>query len=163
MRAGFCCRYLGSETYLRVIALGSIGGVLFDSIQKTSVPELYDRQVRAFGKDGQNILQDVKVGIVGVGGTGSIAVQQLAHLGVQDFMLFDHDRVEVTILNRLVGSTPDDVGVAKTAVAKRSILAIRPDANVLEVRENVVWVDTALKLRDVDAIFCCTDSHGSVR
>jgi molybdopterin/thiamine biosynthesis adenylyltransferase len=65
---------------------------------RKSVTELdrprYDRQIRAFGVAGQNILKSLRVGIVGLGGTGSIVLQELAHLGVTDFLLLDPDVVE---------------------------------------------------------------------
>src|SRR5206468_1741580 len=77
----------------------------------------FDRQVRAFGAAGQDRLREMRVGIVGLGGTGSIVLEQLAHLGVRRFLLMDPDFVERTNLNRLVGSTESDVGKSKVEVA----------------------------------------------
>lgn len=158
---GFECRYLGTKRYLRLIALGDERRVLFDPGEQVAASDRYDRQLRAFGRDGQNVLAGIRIGIVGLGGTGSIAAQQLVHLGVRNFILVDPDFVEITNLNRLAGAGIADVGVAKVAVAERYILTVQPDATVLALRENVVVIETAKKLRDVDILFCCTDSHGS--
>src|SRR3989442_2474424 len=42
----------------------------------------FERQVLAFGAESQALLQQLHVGVVGVGGTGSAVVEQLARLGV---------------------------------------------------------------------------------
>lgn len=123
--------------------------------------EQYDRQVRAFGVEGQHILRDIKVAIVGLGGTGSVVAQQLAHLGVIDYMLVDPDSVEVTNLNRLIGATNIDVGTHKVAVARRQITAIQPRARCVEVVGDVVNEEIAARLLDADFIFACTDSMAS--
>jgi molybdopterin-synthase adenylyltransferase len=60
----------------------------------------FDRQVRAFGAEGQLAISSLRVGVVGLGGTGSVVVQQLARLGVQEYVLIDPDAVEATNLNR---------------------------------------------------------------
>src|SRR5438132_32011 len=65
----------------------------------------FDRQVRAPGPTGQARLRALRVAIVGLGGTGSQVVQQLAHLGVRSFVLIEDDRVEESNLPRLAGAT----------------------------------------------------------
>jgi molybdopterin/thiamine biosynthesis adenylyltransferase len=107
------------------------------------------------------MLQALRVGIVGLGGTGSIAAQQLAHLGVRDFVLVDPDHLELTNLNRVVGAGEADVGLPKSDVARRHIRAIAPTARVRSVVGDVVHSAVARELLDVDIILCCTDSHGS--
>ena len=153
-------RQLGKNVPLEVVAVGSeiTWGKKTSSIDDQ---RQYDRQIRAFGKDGQNILKSMRVGIVGLGGTGSVVLQELAHLGVANFLLLDPDVVEETNLNRLVGSSPDDVGVSKVELAKRLVLRINPNATVEARQESVLNVKTTLILADTDFVFCCTDSHGS--
>jgi uncharacterized UPF0146 family protein len=122
---------------------------------------LYDRQIRAFGDAGQRTLAAQRVAVIGLGGTGSVVVQQLAHLGVGEFLLIDPDVIESTNLNRVVGATRDDVGRPKVDVARRLIASVNPAArvNVLEadVRDRV----TARAVLDADTFVCCTDSQGS--
>ena len=121
----------------------------------------HDRQIRAFGEDGQRAIQALRVGFMGLGGTGSVAAQQLAHLGVRRFLLVDPDALDETSLNRVVGATPRDFGRAKVLIAKRTIRRIAPDAAVEAIRGDVLTACIGLKLRDVDFVFCCTDSQGS--
>ena len=88
-------RLLGRETELRVISLGAKRVVEFDpEIDEAAYSSVFDRQVRAFGAAGQKRLEHLQVAVVGLGGTGSIAAQQLFHLGVRRFILIDPDFVE---------------------------------------------------------------------
>jgi molybdopterin/thiamine biosynthesis adenylyltransferase len=121
----------------------------------------FDRQIRAFGHSGQAALQAMKVGVVGVGGTGSLTAQQLGYLGVRRFLIIDPDTIEDTNLNRVVGARPADVGRLKVRVAKRHLKSILPDASVEAVNGDVVDATTARKLLGCDLIFICTDSHAS--
>jgi hypothetical protein len=64
----------------------------------------YDRQARLFGDRGQEILAGQKVGIIGLGGAGSLINEYLARLGVGHIVAVDDDRVDLTNLPRLVGA-----------------------------------------------------------
>ena len=127
----------------------------------SSIDDVHDRQVRAFGAHGQQRLALLRVGIVGVGGTGSVVTQQLAHLGVTDFVLVDRDHVELTNLNRVVGARRSDVGRPKVEVARNMIMAINPAASVAFVDGDVCDAKTARALLDCDLFVACTDSQGS--
>jgi molybdopterin/thiamine biosynthesis adenylyltransferase len=121
----------------------------------------HDRQLRAFGADGQASISRLNVGVVGLGGTGSFVAQQLAHLGVARFILIDDDVVEISNLNRLIGARPDDVGQQKVTIAERNIKTIQPNASAVKVFGSVLNTSVAKALLDADIFFCCTDSHGS--
>jgi len=105
------------------------------------------------------IFEHLKVVIVGLGGGGSHLVQQLAHLGVKHFILFDFDQVEESNLNRLVGAYFEDIakGRLKTEIARRMILNINPDAVVKVV--NSRWQENAETLQVGDVVFGCVDTY----
>jgi molybdopterin/thiamine biosynthesis adenylyltransferase len=67
--------------------------------------ELYDRQVRALGTAGQQVLNSLQVALVGAGGLGSQIAQALTLLGIGRIWLIDPDRLEPSNLNRVVGAT----------------------------------------------------------
>lgn len=121
----------------------------------------FDRQIRAFGREGQRKLQELRVAIVGLGGTGSLVAQQLAHLGIRDFLLIDPDTIEATNLNRVAGATAADIGQLKVAVAERYIRTLDAAIAVQSLSADVVRQATALSLVSTDIIFGCTDLHGS--
>jgi len=68
----------------------------------------YDREARLFGDAGVAVLRQLKVGVIGAGGVGSLLVEFLARLGVGHLVVVDPDRVEVPNLRRLPGATDFD-------------------------------------------------------
>lgn len=123
--------------------------------------ERFDRQIGFFGADGQARLERARVTIVGTGGTGSHVVQQLGYLGLRDFTLVEHDTVENTNLNRLVGGHPADAERAsrKVDVAERLILAINPEAVVRKVPEGLFSEAGFAAVREADVTFGCVDKE----
>ena len=132
-------------------------------IDETKLSEMHDRQILAFGEVGQERIQKTKVGIVGLGGTGSLVFQQLAHLGVKRFTIVDDDCVEKSNRSRIVGSSPEDstTGRPKVEVMERLGKEIDPSVEIHTVRNSVNNLSAALQLRDADIIFCCTDNLSS--
>lgn len=159
---GSRARVLGTNVEVRVTSLGPTRRVHFSPDRHSdAVPTLFDRQVRAFGLEGQRLIHGLRVGIVGLGGTGSLVAQQLAHLGVRDFLLIDPDVVEETNLNRINAAAAADIGRAKVEVAASYIYQHSPGAAVTKVQGDVIQARTAMLLVDTDLFFGCTDSHGS--
>ncbi|MGB9235462.1 MAG: ThiF family adenylyltransferase [Terriglobales bacterium] len=159
---GWRARCLGTKTPLRVISIGAQLEVLFDPRHAQEPASLkFDRQIRALGAAGHKHLESLTVAIVGLGGTGSIAAEQLAYLGVRKFILFDPDRIELTNLNRVVGAYASDIGRFKTHVAADMIARIVSDPVVHIIVGDVTRTQFARELRSADFIFSCTDSHGS--
>ncbi len=159
---GVRARRLGGLEYFRVVSAGDHITVEHDPAGTLEgIDPVFDRQVRAFGSDGQLRLQKLQVAIVGLGGTGSIFAQELVHLGVRDFILIDPDELEVTNLNRVVGARSDDVGRPKVEIARRYVEQFAPGVTVRTIVGNVVHASVARHLADADLLLCCTDSHGS--
>lgn len=165
-RTGFAARLFDADG----VATGAIGGIVdagadprFHGSDPDARfdPALYDRNVRAFGRGGQAALGRLRVAIVGLGGTGSFAAEELARLGVGALLLIDDEAIELSNLNRVVGSGLEDVGREKVEVAARSVSRANPDCEVETVTGNVVLESVARRLIDCDFILCCTDSHGS--
>lgn len=120
--------------------------------------ERYDRQIRLFGEEGQRRLADATVVVIGLGGLGSHVCQQLAYLGVKRFELIDHDTIDRTNLNRLIGALESDIGSYKTAVAKRMIETIQPDAVVSTLEERIPCDSLSTRLTGVRVIVGCLDN-----
>lgn len=75
-------------------------------------------------------IQDSKVLLLGLGGTGSIVLQHLVGAGMRSFALVDDDIVEQSNLGRQFIYSNNDVGVKKTHAARDYILSRSPSANV---------------------------------
>ena len=119
----------------------------------------FDRQIRAFGTDGQALLRSLRVGVVGAGGTGSAVFEQLVRLGIGEIVLIDDDEVSATNLTRIHGSTMADVGEPKVDVLAASAREIGL-GTVVETRCAKVTERRAFEaLRGCDVVFGCTDDN----
>jgi hypothetical protein len=120
----------------------------------------YDRQIRMFGKAGQGLLASCRVGIIGLGGIGSLVAEYLARLGVGAFGLIDDDHVEASNLSRIVGASASDAfdRIAKVTVAERLILQGNDRARVTCVAKDVARESAAQQLISCDYLFLAADS-----
>lgn len=125
----------------------------------TPLPSLFDRNVRAFGGEVQRVLHDLRIAIVGCGGTGSSVAEQLVRLGVRNFRLVDPDLLSESNVTRVYGSTAADVGRPKVEVLAAHLSAIAPDATVSTVASALSVEATARSLAGSDVVFGCTDDN----
>lgn len=124
-----------------------------------SPPPFMDRQVRAFGPDVLATLRQLRVGVVGAGGTGSAIIEQLLRIGVGRLLAIDHDRFEVTDVNRGYGTRLADEGLAKVEISKRTVQLSGLPTEIEAVRGSILHASTARRLRMCDVVFGCTDQE----
>jgi len=124
---------------------------------RPSLEQRYDRNVRAFGVDGQRRLESVTIGVVGVGGLGSIVAEQLARLGVGELVLVDPDSVEASNLSRLVGAYDYHVGQPKVTAVRQHLLKSSGGELTVDAVPKRVQDCTAV-LENCDVIVGCVDS-----
>jgi molybdopterin/thiamine biosynthesis adenylyltransferase len=123
--------------------------------------ESLNRQALAFGSVFNQDLAQLRVGIVGLGGTGSALCALAARLGIRKFALFDRDIVEESNLNRLHNATMAD---ARSRRPKVEVAAqfLEDLGFGIEVRTYQQWIsDPSCQdaLRSCDVVFACTDDH----
>ena len=130
----------------------------FPSEQTSPQSSILQRQ-SFLGDRSTSIFEHISVVLVGLGGGGSHLAQQLAHLGVRRFTLFDFDKIEDSNLNRLVGAYFKDIAkqLLKTEITRRMILKINPRAEVKIV--NSRWQENAESLQTGDVVFGCVDTY----
>jgi molybdopterin/thiamine biosynthesis adenylyltransferase len=120
----------------------------------------YDRQLKMFGAGGQKELENCRVGILGLGGIGSLVAEYLARLGAGHFCLVDDDLVEGSNLSRIVGASLADARkkVPKVSIAKRMISRANNRAKVQLIMDDVAKESVATKLTSCDYLFLAADS-----
>jgi hypothetical protein len=138
----------------------------------------FDRQSRMFGDRGQATLAAQKVGVIGVGGAGSLVVEYLARLGVGHLVLIDPDRIDRTNLPRVVGSRSRDtrpwlthprlperlralgerLATPKVTIASRVARQANPTVHIEAVHCDVADPTAAERLLDCDYLFLAADS-----
>ena len=106
----------------------------------TSLPELTEPQIRRYARHivlaeiggvGQARLIAARVLVIGAGGLGAPLLQYLAAAGIGTLGVIDHDRVDLSNLQRQVIHRTADIGVAKVSSARRALLDINPEVAVI--------------------------------
>ena len=96
---------------------------------------MFSRTELLIGKAGLEALASSKVAVFGVGGVGSYAVEALARSGIGALTLVDHDRIDITNINRQLHALNSTVGLYKVDVMQDRIQEINPNCHVEVSRE----------------------------
>lgn len=125
--------------------------------------ERTDRNIRFFGREGQDRLRTAKVAVVGAGGLGSHVCQQLAYLGVGEIRPIDYEELDVTNLNRYVTAYADDPipGSKKVDLCERLIKRVDPTIVVRKIHAPLRSGKAFEAIRTADYVFGCLDNEGS--
>src|SRR2546422_2250519 len=153
----------------RVVVSGSGQSVLFPTSARIShrksrpVDDKMHRQILLLGEEGQAKIGASRLAIVGLGGLGSHVAQQLAYLGVRDFVFVDPDVVERSNLNRLIGASERDVGRPKVHIAERLVrqVAVAKDLHVASLECNLMDSRSFEAISSSDLVFGCVDNDGA--
>src|SRR6516165_4808026 len=106
----------------------------------SGLPELTEPQIRRYARHivlaeigglGQARLLAARVLVVGAGGLGAPLLQYLAAAGVGTLGVIDHDRVDLSNLQRQVIHRTADIGRAKVESARRALGEINPEIEVI--------------------------------
>jgi molybdopterin/thiamine biosynthesis adenylyltransferase/rhodanese-related sulfurtransferase len=110
------------------------------------------------GEAGQLKLLDARVLLIGAGGLGAPAAYYLAAAGVGTIGLVDSDVVEESNLQRQIIHTTSRVGMPKVESARKAILDLNPDVNVVVFPERMTQENVADIIRDFDIILDGSDN-----
>jgi molybdopterin/thiamine biosynthesis adenylyltransferase len=122
------------------------------------------RGVLALGLDVlRRIVHHQSIAVVGVGGLGSIIAEHLVHNGFHHLHLIDHDRVETTNLNRIVGAGVADAQHQRLKVeaVRDHLLRINPEATIEAHACGIEHERLLPALATCDWIVLATDNHAS--
>ena len=92
---------------------------------------IYTRTEMMLGAQAIEKLRSSRVLVVGVGGVGGYVAEALARAGVSTIGVLDSDCVAPSNLNRQIIATRETLGLEKVEAARRRILSINPEAQVL--------------------------------
>lgn len=136
----------------------------------------FERQSRLFGDRGQEILGALRVGVIGVGGVGSLLVEYLARLGVGNLVIADPERLDETNLPRVVGADEADLMYAprfiprwfkkgiraapatKVGIASRLARHANSNCRVEAIQDDFLKLDVARQFIECDYIFLAADT-----
>lgn len=92
---------------------------------------MFDRVISLIGEDNYLKIKNTCILVVGLGGVGGYAVESLIRSGIENIILIDYDKIDITNLNRQIISNINNIGKSKTDITKERILSINPNCNVI--------------------------------
>ena len=113
----------------------------------SSLPDLTEPQIRRYARHivlaeiggmGQARLIAARVLVIGAGGLGAPLLQYLAAAGIGTLGVIDHDRVDLSNLQRQVIHRTADIGTSKVESARRALADINPEVEVIAHDERLV-------------------------
>ena len=120
----------------------------------------YDRQIMlyGFGEEGQEKLKKAKVFIAGAGGLGSPIALYLAAAGAGTIRIADHDKVELSNLNRQILHWEENIGGGKAESATGKLEKLNPDIKIEAIDETITDANAAQLVGDSDLIVDAMDN-----
>ena len=91
---------------------------------------IFDRSRLLIGDENCQKLADSHILILGIGGVGGYALENLARAGIGHLTIVDGDNVDITNCNRQLSALLSSVGKPKTDVWAERIKEINPNAKV---------------------------------
>lgn len=114
---------------------------------------------RLYGTDAYELLKNIHICVVGVGGVGSWAVEALARSGIGRITLIDYDEVALSNVNRQIHASTMTVDKKKIEVMYDRIQQINPYCKVSAI-DNFITMENYDDLlnRDFDYVIDAIDS-----
>ena len=122
-------------------------------------PHWLQRTQLLLGEESIDLLKNLHVLVIGLGGVGSYAAEFLARAGVGRMTIVDGDTVDITNTNRQLPALHSTVGQAKADVMAARIRDINPDVD-LRVINTFLGPEEVKELitPEFDYVFDCIDS-----
>lgn len=120
----------------------------------------YSRQILLPDVDiqGQTILNQARVLVLGAGGLGAPVLLYLAAAGVGHITVVDPDTVDLSNLQRQVIHSTANISQAKVESAKQSMLAINPHIQVQALQTRLDEQQLLTQVAAHDVVVDCTDN-----
>ena len=122
--------------------------------------ERYDRQImiKGLGEEGQEKLKRAKVFIAGAGGLGSPVSIYLTAVGVGTIRVVDHQRVELSNLNRQVLHWDEDIGKRKIDSALEKLGRLNQSVKIEATEETITEANVSQLVAGFDLIVDAMDN-----
>lgn len=133
--------------------------ITFDSHEKAR----YARHLvlPEIGSEGQKRLKAARILCVGAGGLGSPALLYLAAAGVGTIGVMDHDKVDLSNLQRQILFNNTDLNVDKVHAAKERLLALNPNIDIIIYTSGLTADNAMSTIGEYDLVLDCTDNFSA--
>ncbi len=122
--------------------------------------ERYARQVIMpnMGENGQKMLLDAKVLIIGIGGLGAPALLYLASAGIGSITVVDDDMVSRSDLNRQIIYQTENIGEHKVKHAAAAATLLNPDIKISALPIRATFENIRQLVASHDVVVDCSDN-----
>jgi molybdopterin/thiamine biosynthesis adenylyltransferase/rhodanese-related sulfurtransferase len=111
-----------------------------------------------FGIEGQLKLKQSKVLVVGAGGLGCPVLLYLTASGIGTIGIIDHDKVDLTNLQRQILYTSDDLGKNKAAAASARLKLLNAFVHFVTYSDRLITTNALTIIKDYDLVIDGTDN-----
>jgi len=113
------------------------------------------------GVEGQERLLASRALVIGAGGLGCPAAMYLAAAGVGRIALADHDRVDLTNLQRQIAHGTRSIGRPKVDSARATLAALNPEIEVVAIEARVEGETLDALVAGADVVLDCCDNFAT--
>lgn len=112
---------------------------------------------RIYGEVGLVKFKSAHVGVIGIGGVGSWAVEALARNAVGKISLIDLDNIAESNVNRQLHALDNNFGKAKVSAMRERLMQINPICEVIEIEDFITAANVASLLKGIDFVLDAID------
>ena len=120
--------------------------------------QMISRQVEIFTEKQQDTLKNAKVCVLGCGGLGSTAIEQLIRSGFENLTVVDCDVYDKSNFNRQIRANLTTLNKSKSTVVKEESLKINPDLNITSHDTRITRNNISSLLKGKDIIIDAVDN-----
>ena len=124
---------------------------------------MFSRQISLLGKKNQQLIENAKIAIVGLGALGSAVAHLLVRMGIKNLILIDSDTVAKHNLSRQHLYTQEDISKKKILAAKKHLKEINPSVKIETFDLLIKEVNDLDCVKESNIIVDGLDNHDSRR
>lgn len=106
---------------------------------------MFDRLERIIGKEKLELINKKRILVIGLGGVGGMAVETLIRNGIEDIIIVDNDKIDITNKNRQVIALDSNIDEYKTDAFEKRIHDINRNVKVTKIN-NFITTDNIDKI-----------------
>lgn len=125
-------------------------------------PNKFSRLESLISEEKVEIIKSKTILVIGIGGVGGYVVESLIRSGISKIIIVDHDKIDITNINRQIIALNSTIGKSKVDVMEERIKDINDNVEVIKYK---LFFDEKTKEiildNDIDYVIDCCDSFNS--